>query len=129
MLNFNIQGSIAEYNKAKILADTKRGRITKVKNGLIPGLKRIYGYTYDTEIDTLIENEVEKEVYLKMVDMLLNKNYSCSKIARELSLRNVHAPSGDRWYQTTISRILKNEAYTGNYYYGKTQVVKNQDGT
>ncbi|MFB5758892.1 recombinase family protein [Paenibacillus medicaginis] len=129
MLNFNIQGSIAEYNKAKILADTKRGRITKVKNGKIPGLNRIYGYTYDTEIDTLVVNEEEKAVYLKMVDMLLNKNYSCSKIARELSLRNIAAPSSDRWYQTTVSRILKNETYTGNYYFGKTQVIKNLDGT
>lgn len=129
MLNFNIQGSIAEYNKAKILADTKRGRITKVKNGQIPGLNRIYGYTYDTELDTLIENPVEKEIYLKMVDMLLHKGYSCSRIAEELSLRNIPAPKKDRWYQTTVSRIFKNETYTGNYYFGKTKVVTEADGT
>ncbi|MDP9675403.1 DNA invertase Pin-like site-specific DNA recombinase/regulator of replication initiation timing [Paenibacillus jamilae] len=129
MLNFNIQGSIAEYNKAKILADTKRGRITKVKNGQIPGLNRIYGYTYDTELDTLVENPVEKEIYLKMVDMLLHKDYSCSRIAEELSLRNVPAPKKDRWYQVTISRIFKNETYTGNYYFGKTKVIRNADGT
>ncbi|KAF6565267.1 recombinase family protein [Paenibacillus sp. EKM202P] len=129
MLNFNIQGSIAEYNKAKILADTKRGRITKVKKGLIPGLNRIYGYTYDTELDTLVENLEEKEIYLKMVDMLLHKDYSCSRIAEELSLRNVPAPKKDRWYQVTISRIFKNETYTGNFYYGKTKVVTEADGT
>ncbi|QDA29711.1 recombinase family protein [Paenibacillus polymyxa] len=129
MLNFNIQGSIAEYNKAKILADTKRGRITKVKNGLIPGLNRIYGYTFDTELDTLVENPEEKEIYLKMVDMLLHKDYSCSRIAEELSLRNVSAPKKDRWYQVTISRIFKNETYTGNFYFGKSKVIRNADGT
>ncbi|MET3209610.1 UNVERIFIED_CONTAM: site-specific DNA recombinase [Paenibacillus sp. PvR008] len=129
MLNFNIQGSIAEYNKAKILADTKRGRVTKVKNGLIPGLNRIYGYTYDTELDTLIENPEEKEIFLRMVDMLLHKDYSCSRIAEELCLRNVSAPKGSRWYQTTISRIFKNETYTGNFYFGKSKVIRNADGT
>ncbi|MGM1044708.1 MAG: recombinase family protein [Bacillota bacterium] len=129
MLNFNIQGSIAEYNKAKILANTKRGRITKVKSGKIPGLKRIYGYTYDTEVDTLVENVEEKAVYLKMVEMLLVKNYSASRIAKELSLLNISAPSGDTWYQATVSRILKNETYKGTFYFGKTQVVTNPDGS
>jgi len=129
MLNFNIQGSIAEYNKQKILADTKRGRVAKVKSGLIPGMNRLYGYTYDKELDTLVVNEEEKEVYLKIVDMFLNKNYSCSKIARELSLRNIRPAISDRWYQVTISRMLKNESYTGNYYYGKTKVVNYPDGT
>lgn len=129
MLNFNIQGSIAEYNKAKILADTKRGRITKIKNGKIPGIKRIYGYTFDTEEDTLVVNEKEKAVYLKMVEMLLVKDYSASQIAKELSLMNFPAPLGGIWYQATVSRILKNETYKGTYYHGKTQVVKNPDGT
>ncbi|MDP9676950.1 DNA invertase Pin-like site-specific DNA recombinase [Paenibacillus jamilae] len=129
MLNFNIQGSIAEYNKAKILADTKRGRITKVKNGLIPGLNRIYGYTYDTDLDTLVENPVEKEIYLEMVDKLLHNDYSCSRIAEELSLHNIPAPKKDRWYQVTISRIFKNETYTGNFYFGKSKVTRNADGT
>lgn len=129
MLNFNIQGSIAEYNKAKILADTKRGRITKVKNGLIPGLNRIYGYTYDIELDTLVENPEEKEIYLEMVDKLLHKDYSCSRLAEELALRNVPAPKKDRWYQVTISRIFKNETYTGNFYFGKSKVIRNADGT
>lgn len=129
MLNFNIQGSIAEYNKAKILGNTKRGRIAKVNSGKIPGLKRIYGYKYDTELDTLVENEEEKQVYLKMVNMLLEKNYSASRIARELSLLNISAPSGEKWYQATVSRILKNETYKGTFYFGKTQVVKSPDGS
>ncbi|MCM3257140.1 recombinase family protein [Paenibacillus lautus] len=129
MLNFNIQGSIAEYNKAKILANTKRGRITKIKSGKIPGINRIYGYTFDTENDTLVVNEKEKAVYLKMVEMLLVKEYSVSQIARELSLLNFPAPLGGKWYQATVSRILRNETYKGTYYHGKTQVVKNPDGT
>ncbi|MEK4006561.1 recombinase family protein [Paenibacillus sp. FSL H3-0333] len=129
MLNFNIQGSISEYNKAKILADTKRGRTTKVKNNLIPGINRIYGYHYDKELDTLVVNPQEKDVYLKMVDLLLVQNFSVSRIAFDLSLKGIAAPKGKRWYQSTISRILKNETYIGTFYFGKTKVITNLDGT
>ncbi|WGU92036.1 recombinase family protein [Paenibacillus dendritiformis] len=123
MLNFNIQGSISEYNKAKILANTKRGRITKVRKGLIPGLNRIYGYTFDKEQDILVENEEEKAVYLMMVDLLLLHEYSCSEIAEYLAENDIAPPKSDKWYATTVTRILKRETYMGTYYYGKTRVV------
>ncbi|OAB45985.1 recombinase family protein [Paenibacillus glacialis] len=123
MLNFNIQGSIAQYNKAKILANTKRGRKTMVNNGKIPGLNRIYGYTFDKDLDILVTNDVEKEVYLTMVKMILNKS-SCSEIARTLSKKSIEAPKGSKWYQATISRILRNPTYKGIYYHGKTEIVQ-----
>ncbi|MFS1518649.1 recombinase family protein [Bacillus sp. SCS-151] len=124
MLMYNIQGSISQYNKAKILANSKRGRIQKAKKGEIPNFKRLYGYIYDKEIDKLIINEEEKGVILKMVNMLLHEHKSCNQIAKDLSKRGVSAPNGDIWYQTTVSRILKNEDYTGIYYHGRTKVVQ-----
>lgn len=124
MLMFNIQGSIAQYNKAKILANTKRGRRAKALKGQMVGMRRLYGYSFDKKEDRLIEEPQEKAVYLMMVDWLLNGKRSCSAIARELSSRGVPAPNGRIWYQATISRILKNEAYTGTYYYGKTEVIQ-----
>lgn len=123
MLNFNIQGSIAQYNKAKILANTKRGRKTMLSKGKIPGFNRIYGYTYDRDHDTLVENTVEKERYQQMVKMIL-RGSSCSEVARYFSKKKYEAPKGDKWYQSTISRILRNEAYKGTFFYGKTEVVQ-----
>lgn len=123
MLNFNIQGSIAQYNKAKILANTKRGRTTMIKNGKIPGLNRIYGFRYDKDLKILVENSEEKEVYLKMVNMVLSGS-SCSEIARTLSKKSVQAPKGNKWYQTTVSRILRNQTYKGMYHHGKTEIVQ-----
>lgn len=128
MLMFNMQGAISQYNKAKILADSKRGRRNKVKNGQIPGMKRLYGYLFEKEFDTLIANEEEKSIYLLMVDWILDGkdgiDMSCSSIARELAKANKPAPSGNIWYQATVSRILKNPAYIGNYYYGKTETLR-----
>lgn len=128
MLMFNIQGSIAQYNKAKILANSKRGRLQKVKEGKIPGVRKIFGYDFDKENDTLVENPREKEIYLLMVDWLLHgkdgEEMNCSQIARELARLNYKPPVSNKWYQATVSRILRNEIYTGYYFYGKTEVVQ-----
>lgn len=125
MLLFNMQGAIAQYNKAKILANSRRGRRTKVRNGQIPGVRRVYGYTFDKEADVLIENSHEKETYLLMVDWILRgkdgQSMNLTSVARELSLLGIPAPNGDKWYQATVSRILKNPVYTGKFYYGKTE--------
>ncbi len=130
MLMFDIQGSIAAYNKKKILANSKRGRLQKVKNGKIPGIHRVYGYTFDKELDTLVENPVEKANYLTMVNWLLNgkagRAMNCSQIARELAVDGVPAPLGDNWYQATVSRILRNRLYLGTFYYGKSEVVQSK---
>ncbi|TCJ01791.1 recombinase family protein [Cytobacillus praedii] len=124
MLMYNIQGSIAQYNKAKIAANSKRGRIQKAKKGEIPNFKRMYGYSYNKETDTLNINEEEKEVINEMIDLLLNKNTSCNQIAKELSKRGIPAPNGKVWYQTTVTRILRNESYKGVFYHGQTKVVQ-----
>lgn len=125
MLMYNIQGSIAQYNKAKILANSKRGRIQKAKKGEIPSFKRLYGYSFNQDIDMLEINESEEEIIKLMVDMLLNDGKSCNQIAKELSVRGIEAPNGNIWYQTTVTRILRNEDYLGTFYYGKSQVVQN----
>ncbi|GMA61436.1 recombinase family protein [Alicyclobacillus fastidiosus] len=125
LLLYNIQGAIAQYNKAKILANSKRGRRAKVMNGKIPGVRRIYGYCFDKANDTLVVNEVERDVYLMMVDWILRgkdgRQMTLTSVARELSLLGIPAPSGDKWYQATVSRIVKNPVYTGTFYYGKTE--------
>lgn len=127
MLFFNLQGSIAQYNKAKILANSRRGRMTKAKNGKIPGLRRLYGYTFDKEADTLVINPYESEIYRMVVDWYLHgdngKEMTCSSIARELARRGVPAPGGgEQWHQAVVSRMLRRECYTGRFYYGKSEV-------
>ncbi|MCF8566966.1 recombinase family protein [Alicyclobacillus tolerans] len=125
VLFFNMQGIMAQYIKAKIVANSKRGRRTQAKNGKIPGVRRIYGYRYDKENDILVEDPFEKEIYLKMVEWILNgkdgQPMNLTGVARELALLGIPAPSGDKWYQSSISRILKNTVYTGRFYFGKTE--------
>ncbi|MGG1238922.1 recombinase family protein [Bacillus sonorensis] len=124
MLMYNIQGSIAQYNKAKISANSKRGRFAKAKKGEFPSFKRLYGYTFNKETDIPEYNEEERAILLEMKNMLLIQGMSSNEIAKELSRRGLPAPDGDIWYQATVSRILQNEDYTGDFYYGKSKVVQ-----
>lgn len=129
VLMYNIQGSIAQYNKAKILANSKRGRMKKVQEQKLMGIKKLFGYTYNKENDQLDIHEDEKKVFLRIVKMVLEDDRSASEIAKILSLESIPAPLGDVWYQSTISKMLKNEVYTGVFYYGKTTIEKQKDGT
>lgn len=56
--------------------------------------------------------------------MLLQQKMSCNQIAQTLSQKGIEGPNGSIWYQSTVTRILRNESYTGRYYYGKTKVVQ-----
>ncbi|MFB4389232.1 recombinase zinc beta ribbon domain-containing protein [Bacillus sp. BR_10] len=85
MLMYNIQGSIAQYNKAKILANSKRGRIAKAKKGEFPSSRRLYGYTFKKETVTPEINEEEKSVLIQMKDMLLYEGMSSNERAKHLS--------------------------------------------
>ncbi|APJ11146.1 resolvase [Bacillus safensis] len=124
MLMYNIQGSIAQYNKAKILANSKRGRTAKAKKGEFPSFKRLYGYTFNKETDKPEINEEEKAVLIQMKDMLLYEGMSSNEIAKHLSKIGVPAPEGETWHQASVSRMFNNLDYTGDFYYGKTKVVQ-----
>jgi hypothetical protein len=93
----------------------------------------MYGYRFDKEHDTLAPHAEESRIYRQMVAWLVNgrdgERLSASQIAQALSADRVPAPDGGRWYRATVARILKNPAYTGTFYYGKTTYVQDQGVT
>ncbi|MBC9783803.1 recombinase family protein [Heliobacterium chlorum] len=125
MLLMTVQGSIAQYNKSKILEDSKRGKRQMVKAGKVPGIRKVFGYTFDKEKDILIENKEEKKIYLLMVNCVLN-DMSVSKIGRYLAKSGIPAPYGNVWYHSSIQRILKSEIYTGKFNFFKTSTIQSQ---
>ena len=48
----------------------------------------------------------------------------CNRIATELNAEGVPTLGGNQWYPVTITRILKNETYTGRTVYRRTKKVK-----
>jgi site-specific DNA recombinase len=131
-LLLGIQGLIAEYEKAKILERTRRGRIHKAKEKGIVGSVPPYGYNYikkTPEREGYYEvNEDEARVVRLIFDLYL-KLQSLHQVKKELYRMGIKTRKGSLvWADSTIHRILTNEAYTGIGYYNRRQSIEVDDG-
>jgi site-specific DNA recombinase len=141
-LQKQIRSVIAEYEKAKILERSKRGKRGKAKSGfVIPGARPPYGYTVKSEPHKAWFEIDEEEAGIVQLcfDWYINgdeqgKSMSINGIAKRLTKMGI-LTRGDKlehvakkfgkgiWQPATIVHILKNETYTGTWYYGKTRMM------
>jgi site-specific DNA recombinase len=63
--------------------------------------------------------ERETEIVNRMFNMVAAGD-SCFKIARILNQESIPTKSGKKWEARTVSRIVRNPAYTGITYFGQT---------
>ena len=142
-LQKQIRASIAEYEKAKILERSKRGKRGKAKSGyVVVGSRPPYGYKVVSEPHkSWFEiDEEEAEIVRSIFDWYLygdggGKPLSMNAISKKLTdlgiltrgdkQRHFHKKRGRGvWAAVTVRNILKNETYTGTWYYGKTKMVE-----
>lgn len=136
-LTLQLQGMIAEYERAQILERTRRGKKFRAKSGSVSVLGGApYGYQYikrDTTngIDASY-HVIEKEarVVKKMFRLYTQEGLSLRKITDSLKSQNIPTRTGKScWTRSTISGILKNPAYKGKACYGKTEQKETQKVT
>ena len=141
-LQKQIKGVIAEYEKAKILERSKRGKRGKAKSGFVlTGARPPYGYTVKSEPHKawLEIDESEAAIVRMVYDWYLNGDengvpMSANGIAKRLT--NLSIPTrGDKqkhfakkhgkgvWQRAMIIHILTNETYTGIWHFGKTKMI------
>ncbi len=134
----SIIGVIAELELNSIKQRTQDGRIQAIQVGVYMGNAPIYGYkkTLEKKLETF---EVEAKNVELIFDLFVNQKYSVGEIALYLQEHSIMSPEvsaihhGKRkgivkkqnsqfhWSHESVRRILKNEIYTGNYYYKKTK--------
>lgn len=124
-----MQGLIAEYEKAKILERTRRGKIHKAKQGILQSGVNIYGFRYipktKDQPGRYEIKEEEAEVIRLIFDLCANNQSSTSGIVRELTNRNISPSKGGiKWARSTVRYILRNEAYAGTAYYNKHYFIE-----
>jgi site-specific DNA recombinase len=125
-----MQGMIAEYERAQILERTRRGRLEKARRGeFIPWAYHCYGYRYlpkrhGCPPQVMIE-PVEAEVVQSMYRALVEDHLSCRQIAKRLNASHTPTPSGKNqvWHPATVSSILTNRVYAGEARYNYRQPV------
>ncbi|MFX1536760.1 MAG: recombinase family protein [Promethearchaeota archaeon] len=122
-LLLGIEGLIAEYERAKILERTRRGRLHRARNGEIMGGSAPYGYDYLAKTKQRAAyykvNEKESEV-VRLIFSLYLRFRSTSKIVKVLANKKIRTRNNSKyWSKGSIHRILTNECYLGTAYYNK----------
>jgi site-specific DNA recombinase len=124
-----VQGVIAEYERAKIAERYRRGKLFRSRAGEVIAWRTPYGY-HRLPRDTagparLVVFEPEAVVVRRIFADYTAGGHSIREIVRRLCADAVPPPTGQRpiWGTSTISRILHNEAYIGRIYFNRTEAV------
>jgi site-specific DNA recombinase len=123
-----VQGVIAEYERAKIAERNRRGRLWRSRAGEVVSWKAPYGYrrvardaSGPARLDVF---EPEAAVVRRIFDDYLSGGHSIRQIVRRLNTDNITTPTGKtEWWHSTVCRILRNEAYVGRVYFNQTETV------
>ena len=128
-LLLQMQGMIAEYERAQILERSRRGKRHKAQQGLLSVMSGApYGYRYITLAEgggqaryEIIDEQAQ--VVRQIFDGIGRDRVSIREVARRLRAAAILTPSGKtRWDPKTIGTILRNTTYIGQAAYGKTRV-------
>ena len=130
-LLLQIRGAVAEYERSLIIERMRRGRRAKLRSGtLLPWTFAPYGYILDTErprdpsrvqIDP-VKSAVVKQVFDWYTDA--GQAVTLYWVAKRLSDDGILTPRGyARWNVATVRGILRNPAYAGTAYSGRTHTV------
>jgi len=120
-LVFYIKGYAAKLDAERRRDATGRGKRAMLNSGKLPqgnGIG-IYGYKWLRDYKKRMPIESEAKIVQRMFGMVAN-GVSCFKIARTLNEERIPTKSGKKWEARTVSRIVRNPAYTGITYFGVT---------
>ena len=127
-LLLQVQGMIAEYERAKILERSRRGKCHAARSGDVAVLSGApYGYHYVTKQagDGQARYEVipeEAQVVQQIFKWIGQERCSIREVCRRLKKAGVRTRTGKTiWDSTTVWGMLKNAAYKGLAAYGKTK--------
>lgn len=129
-LLLQMQGAVAQYEKAKILERSRRGKLAQVKNDRIIGNIAPYGYSYEAgtpkeQREYIIDSE-EAEV-VKTIFSLYLKEQSLARVSKRLKEMGIPPKKrGEAWRHSTLYRVLRDETYIGKTYYGKHKSVEKE---
>jgi DNA invertase Pin-like site-specific DNA recombinase len=119
-----IQGVIAEHERAKFAERGRRGKLYRARAGEVLSTKVPYGYRrvargVDGPAHVVIYEPEAAIVRCVFSDFLAG--HSLRHLAVALSNDGIASPEGKAvWRLSTICRLLRNEAYVGRLYWNRT---------
>jgi site-specific DNA recombinase len=129
-----VQGVIAEYEKAKIAERYRRGKLFRARAGEIVTWKAPYGYRRVPR--SAATGQAHHEVYepeatvVRQIFTDRAAGITVREICRRLNADAIPSPTGKpTWGHSTLCRLLRNEAYIGRVYYNRTEAVPDRRPT
>jgi site-specific DNA recombinase len=128
-LLLQVQGVIAEYERAKIIERSRRGRRYSAQRGSLNAIGHApYGYRYISKHQAggeayyqLVQDEAE--IVREMFEWVGRDRLTLGGVSRRLHERRLRSPKGNEyWNRASICDMLKNPAYQGLAAFGKTRV-------
>lgn len=127
-LLLQVQGMIAEYERAKIIERNRRGKRHAARSGSVSVLSCApYGYRYVTKREGNGEarNEIDTEearVVKQILDWFVRERVSLREVSRRLTKAGEKTRKGKTfWDRAVIWEVLRNTAYVGEAAFGKTR--------
>jgi site-specific DNA recombinase len=128
-LLLQMQGMFAEYERAKIIERSRRGKRHAANRGCVSVLGAApYGYRYlrkqDRGGDAAYEiHEEQAAVVRQIFEWIGRDRLSIGEATRRLRDRAIPTPKGQRvWDRSSVWGMLKNPAYQGTARFGKTRI-------
>ena len=129
-LLLQVQGMIAEYERAKILERSRRGKRHGAQVGKVSVLGGApYGYRYVTKQEGAGEASFEivweeARVVRQVFEWVGRDRYTLGEVRRRLEAAKERTRTGKTvWDRATICGMLKNPAYKGEAAFGKTATL------
>ncbi len=118
-----ILSSIAQQESESISGNVKLGLKMKKERGEIVGFKHCLGYDYDNDSHEIKIQQDEAEIVRHIFNRYC-EGAGSTIIARELTEAGYVPPKGgEKWADSTIRGIIKNEKYKGDVLQGKTFTI------
>jgi site-specific DNA recombinase len=129
-LLLQLQGMFAEYERAKVLERSRRGKRYRAQAGAVSVLSRApFGYRYITrkagggaaryEID-----EAAARIVRQIFTWVGHERLTLAGVCRRLRDSGIPSPTGQpHWSRTVVHTMLRNPAYAGQAVYGRRQCV------
>lgn len=128
-LLLQMQGMFAEYERAKILERSRRGKRHAAQRGLVNVLGGApYGYRYITKHagggSAAYEIVPAQAAIVRQIfDWVGRDRLSIGEVARRLKQQGTPSSTGKAWWdRTSVWGMLKNPAYMGRAAFGKTRI-------
>jgi site-specific DNA recombinase len=128
-LLLQIRGAVAEYERTLIAERMRRGRLAKLRAGmLLPWTRPPFGYRLDQERPrdpaAVRVEPGEAALVAQMFSSYLEPRVTLYQLAKQLTDLGVATPTGKpRWNTASVRGILRNPAYAGRAQTNRTRVT------